>query len=408
MGDRLRLEMDIYFSDYFAVSPKAIERYGAFNVSLVADLPLFVDPFLLFNSRKRAYRGLHDRIIEYLRFLKDRSLTQPMTPGLIESWYRFPEVRQIWLGFSAAGNRGSGLGKGFAFALHENLQKVFSDFGAESVTKGSHLEKLCLIKDHVGRDNISDFTTNLIREFLLDYTQTFAMNHLSPELRRTVKVSKVRFNYGTETWEANSYDLPWFKNDYVLLTPKDILTKDDTWINKTDLVHQFEDIADSIPNQQLREQLNNYFRKVLPKHPKKKDEERAAAETVLRFPTFVDYYIRYKEEHGDLAESLSSRKVAFSHQLYVQQFRELAQLLSEATAFYAVPGTTYEEAHSRAVFLKDVIENKGGHRLFYVSGQPIEREEDLQILFRLTWYATSSERQQGGQRWPRTGRFQNL
>jgi hypothetical protein len=163
--------MDTYFSDYFGVSPKAIRQYGAFDISLVSDLPLFVDPFLMFNSRKRVYHKLHDQIIEYLRFLKDKSLTTPMTPGLIDSWYRFPEVKQIWLGFSAEGNRGSGLGKHFAIALHENLQKVFSDFGTESVTRGSHLEKLCLIKDHVGRDNISDFTTNfrtpdMIRNFL--------------------------------------------------------------------------------------------------------------------------------------------------------------------------------------------------------------------------------------------------
>jgi hypothetical protein len=38
-----------------------------------------------------------------------------------------------------------------------------------------------------------------------------------------------------------------------------------------------------------------------------------------------------------------------------------------------------------------VIENKGGHRIFYIGGRPIEREEDLQILFRLTWFATPSD-----------------
>jgi hypothetical protein len=41
--------------------------------------------------------------------------------------------------------------------------------------------------------------------------------------------------------------------------------------------------------------------------------------------------------------------------------------------------------------LKDVIENKGGHRLFYVAGVPLEREEDLHILYRMAWYATSSD-----------------
>jgi hypothetical protein len=43
------------------------------------------------------------------------------------------------------------------------------------------------------------------------------------------------------------------------------------------------------------------------------------------------------------------------------------------------------------MFLKDVIENKVGHRLFYVRGRPIRREEDLQILYRLTWLGTPSD-----------------
>ena len=37
--------------------------YGAFNVSLINDLPLFVDPFLLFNSTKAEYRALHEDVI---------------------------------------------------------------------------------------------------------------------------------------------------------------------------------------------------------------------------------------------------------------------------------------------------------------------------------------------------------
>lgn len=38
-----------------------------------------------------------------------------------------------------------------------------------------------------------------------------------------------------------------------------------------------------------------------------------------------------------------------------------------------------------------MIENKGGHRLFYINNQPIQRESDLQILYRLTWFATNTD-----------------
>ncbi len=40
---------EIYFTDFFKVTPEVLEEYGAFNISLINDLPLFIDPFLLFN-----------------------------------------------------------------------------------------------------------------------------------------------------------------------------------------------------------------------------------------------------------------------------------------------------------------------------------------------------------------------
>ena len=61
----------IYFSEFVDLAPSVVEEYGAFDVSLVNDLPLFVDPFLLFNSEKPEYQALHEEILRYMRFLKD-------------------------------------------------------------------------------------------------------------------------------------------------------------------------------------------------------------------------------------------------------------------------------------------------------------------------------------------------
>lgn len=72
-------EAKLLFTDYFQVSKKAVDDYGAFNISLVTDLPLFIDPFLLFNSKDKKYQELHAEIIKYLRFLKDKSVSQQIT-----------------------------------------------------------------------------------------------------------------------------------------------------------------------------------------------------------------------------------------------------------------------------------------------------------------------------------------
>lgn len=381
----------VLFSDFFGVPHETVEEYGAFDVSLVSDLPLFVDPFLLFNSKKLEYRALHDGIITYLRFLREKAADQRLDPGLLQAWYFFPEIKQNWLGFSVSGNCGRGLGRKFGLALHRNLGKIFHDFGREHISRSSHLEKLCLIARGVGKDSISDFTNNLIKDFLLSYTQRFARQYIDRSHRTSFSVEKVRFDYATETWTPDVFDLPRVGSDYVLLTPRDMLTKDDTWINKKDLIRDYHRIPDAIPNEQLRAQINNYFAKLLPSEPTKEDEESAAKSTILHFPELIDYYIRFKEDQGDRARTVANERVTYSRTLYLEQFRQLAELLSIETAFYQTGGVTYGEARQRVDFLKDVIENKGGHRLFYVKGKPIEREEDLQILYRLTWFASVSD-----------------
>ena len=386
--------MDLYFSDHFKAKEADLEKYGAFNISLVADLPLFIDPFLLFNSKKKKYQQLHDDIIKYLVFLKEKSTSQTIDTGALKAWYIFKEVEQNWLGFSVSGNKGSALGLDFGRALNENLHKIFSEFGQEKVTKGSHLEKLCLIKDGVGKDNISDFATNLVKGFLLDYTQTFAQKHIAESLREKFRVQRVRFNYDTETWEEATFDLPKFKNDFVILTPKELLTKDETWINKKDLFEDFERIPNAIADDELRHKVNNYFLSRIPRDPKKKKEptkqEKAAAafSTIREFPELIDYYIKAKEENGDLAESISSEKVAFSQKFYIDNVQYFIAGLQNKN-FYASAQNSQEEAKKKIEILKEYIENNDGYKLFYHNGQRIKGEKDLQLLFGLVCHESS-------------------
>ena len=221
--------------------------------------------------------------------------------------------------------------------------------------------------------------------------QDFARRHLQPSQRKTIAISRVKFNYQTYTWESGKFELPYYNSDHVILTPKDILTKDDTWINKSDLVREFDDIADSIPNEQLRAQINYYFRRALPEEPKREHIQVAVAHVIAEYPQFLDYYIRYKEDHGEEAVALSKERVKEIETLFIQQLSEFVIRLHKESNFYATEANTYEETRAKVLFLKDVIENKGGHKLFYAKGAPIRRESDLQILFRLTWFATPSD-----------------
>ncbi len=97
----------------------------------------------------------------------------------------------------------------------------------------------------MGRDHLSDFTTNLIKSYLLEYTQAFALVHIRPEQRARFRIERVRFDYDTRRWQSDYFELPVANGDYVILTPKEILTRDEAWINQTDLLDRFYDICAS-------------------------------------------------------------------------------------------------------------------------------------------------------------------
>jgi hypothetical protein len=170
----------------------------------------------------------------------------------------FPKVKQLWLGYSEDGNGGKGLGKDFADSMSRALSGMFSNFGREDITKGSHLEKLVLFNSGIGKDNVSDFTANLIKSYIAEYTEVFAKKQIAKELCKKAWVNKAVFNYETETWQPREYYLPYSEEirDYVLLTPKNILRRKDTWIHRTDMIKDFESFIPSIENDVLRTQVN--------------------------------------------------------------------------------------------------------------------------------------------------------
>lgn len=242
---------------------------------------------------------------------------------------------------------------------------------------------------------ISDFTTNLLKDYLCRYTEKFAVDHIDVGLRKRLPINKALFNYDTENWERGTYDLPHANGDFVLLTPKDMLTRDENWINRTDMIRDFESIPVAIPDAELRGQVFNYFERLLVRPARKplsqKEKDEAAIRTIMEFPDLIDYYIKNKENSGDQARYISAEKVGETKRAFETQVKELQLALAEKTTFYKTGKSTYEEAHQRLAYLKDVIENKGGHRIFYHKSIAVQRESDLQIIFRFVWFGSPSE-----------------
>lgn len=379
--------MQLFFSDAFAVDPALVESHGAFDISVVSDLPLFIDPFLLFNSSKAEYQRLHSDIIRYLIFLRDQA-AQPLDEGLIDSWYRFKEVRQTWLGFTQFGNAGAGLGGQFARALHSALSGSLANFGNETVSRGTHLEKLALIKAGVGQDNISDFTTNLIKGWLCTYTEAFTLKHIDLAHRDEVRVPRAVFNYATQTWMEATYTLPVLRDDFVLLTPADMLTRGQTWINHGDMVRRIDRLPAAVADAEQRAKINNYLSRRLGPRPSAADRTAAAEAALAAFPDLIDVYIRLKEDEGDRAQALSHDRVRDTHAEFVEVARSAIDALHRKTTFFSRPWGTYEECIARVGLFRHWVEHQDGYKLFNRPGVKLATEKDLQLAFGLVWGAT--------------------
>jgi hypothetical protein len=176
--------------------------------------------------------------------------------------------------------------------------------------------------------------------------------------------------------------------DFILLTPLDILTKDEAFICHSDLRGQFRRITNALENGSLRDAINLYFQKRLPIRPNKKDVERAISLTIQEYPEILDYYIRHKENTKDKAVKVSAEKIEKIKTELISTLSEFCERVEESSEFFSIKPTSYDAALKRANYLKDVIENNDGYRIFYKDGKAIASEETIQRIFRLTWFAT--------------------
>lgn len=128
------------------------------------DIPLYVDPFLLWNSPSLQDQSLHTALVNsfnYLNYLLKKGKEQKALEILIT----ISECREVGLGVSKT-RRGAKIGLNQA----ENILNLFKDIPEYSQFGFTHFELIQLYIDGISKDRISDFTCNYIKSFLIDYT----------------------------------------------------------------------------------------------------------------------------------------------------------------------------------------------------------------------------------------------
>ena len=185
------------------------------DVELTRDTPLFLDPFALRTRvdewSVRCSRAINVFFQALIHAIQDGN--EDEARRLLSSLHEPNETR---LGLSRGKPQGSGIGEGLAGEILDAIKK------SRAVETGllSDLSDTELFVEGIGRDRISDLTTNLLRHELIPYTIAQCDLHSIPT--RAV-ASGPLWDVATLSWHEEYRELPVVDGKKLLLVPKAIV-----------------------------------------------------------------------------------------------------------------------------------------------------------------------------------------
>ena len=131
---------------------------------LEEDIPLYVDPFLLWKSPSYQDKSLHNSILNSFNYL-GYLLKNGRSEEAIEQLVIASECDEVGLGVSAK-RKGTRIGQRQAAEILQLFEQI-----PEYERRGfHHFEEIQFFVDGISRDRISDFACNFMKSFLIDFT----------------------------------------------------------------------------------------------------------------------------------------------------------------------------------------------------------------------------------------------
>jgi len=193
---------------------------------LEEDIPLYIDPFLLWKSPSMQDNSLHTAITNSFNNLGHKFINgnEVEAKNLL---MKLSECREIGLGLSKNKN-----GKSIGEKTANEILSIYKQIPQVSKSGFTHFEEIQLFVDQVSKDRISDITSNLIKSFLIDYTIEQCEKHSIPIEKVTLENI---YNYKKQKFDTENIFLPINPTDKsaILLVPKRWL-RFIPWINYDD------------------------------------------------------------------------------------------------------------------------------------------------------------------------------
>lgn len=194
------------------------------------DIPLYVDPFLLWKINSQQDNALHNSIINsfsqlgHLYLKGDENKASDIMVSL-------SECDEVGLGNSKT-RQGKKIGKRKA----DEILSLFKSIPQINKQGFQHFEEIQLLVDGISKDRISDITCSLIKSFLVDYTIEQCETHKIPIEKCIVPI----FDYKTNKIIEEETFLPInpITKKAIILTPKRWL-KYVPWITYDDYYNNY-------------------------------------------------------------------------------------------------------------------------------------------------------------------------
>lgn len=150
-------------SDYYSIP--LLQSEVDFAIPFMdEDIPLYVDPFLMWKSPSQMDNMLHDGVLNAFNNLGKMFLDGNLDAA-ISNLVFLSECDEVGLGLSRTRK-----GRPISNIVAKDILELFKAIPQVGQYGFKHFEQIQLLVDQISKDRVSDIACSLIKSFLIDYT----------------------------------------------------------------------------------------------------------------------------------------------------------------------------------------------------------------------------------------------
>ena len=230
-------------SDYYGIP--LLQAEADFAIPFMdEDIPLYVDPFLLWKSPSQMDNMLHSGILSSFNNIGSMYLEGKIQTA-IDNLVFLSECDEVGLGLSKTRK-----GRPISTEVAKEILELFKMIPQIRQFGFKHFEQIQLLVDQISKDRISDIACSLMKSFLIDYTIDHCLKLGIPV--QSVEVFRYDYKQGKVIKEAVRLPINEENKQPVLLVPKRWL-RFTPWLNYDDyfknyLIKDIEKEYDGVKN----------------------------------------------------------------------------------------------------------------------------------------------------------------